>query len=1012
MTGARRAPQGKTWLSQWRDCSRLRAVLAAVLAGQMVIGPLAGPVAAADHDGVVRFGGLPLPGASVTATQGPLRRAAVTGPDGTYRFTDLADGSWTLETSMMLFTPQTKQVTPPAPAEWDLVPLADEQLKAAAVTPPREVTVATGPRPAVAAPKPGAARTNTATPFQRTDVTAAARTNDSAPTEATPAQDSAELRQRAADGLLLNGSVNNGAASPFSQSQAFGNNRRGLRSLYNGNIGLNVRNSALDARSYSLTGQNTPKPGYSQMQGVFAFGGPFRIPKLVRNGPNFSVQYQWARNTNARVGTGLMPTADQRNGILSDRIIAPADISPQSRAFLRLYPLPNFTGNTRYNFQVPLVGGQHQDDLQARSNRSFNRGRDQFQWQLGWQSSRTDTTNLFGFLDLGRGSGINTSAGWRHSFSPRFYINSTYQFSRQSTQTIPFFSNRFNFSGAAGITGNNQDPLYWGPPSLTFAGGISALSSGVPQNNRNQTSGVQLDLFYNRGRHNWTGGGGLQRQQSNILSQQDPRGTFTFTGVGSGSDFANFLVGKPDASSIAFGNADKYLRATNSNLWVQDDWRLSPGLTLNLGVRWEYWGPTSERYGRLVNLALSPNFDQATPVISGSPIRPDRNNIAPRLSFSWRPLAASSMIVRGSYGLYFDTSVYQPIVTQMAQQAPLSKSLRIANTPESPITLADGFSYTGTTTATTFAVDPKFRLGYSQNWSLSVQRDLPWALQMVATYSGVKGTRAMQQILPNTFPLGAADPCPLCPSGFTYLTSNGNSLRNAGDVQVRRRLRAGLTASLTYTYAKSMDNAILGGRGVSAAGGYTAQNWRDLGAERSRSVFDQRHAVAATFQYTTGMGLRGALANNWKGKALRDWTVSTQVNTGTGLPLSPVYLAASAGSGVTGTIRPDVTGADVYAAPSGLNLNPAAFRAPQPGQWGNALRNSITGPSQFSMNAAMNRSFQLRDRISLDFRLDVTNVLNTPVFPSWNTTINSAQFGLPGAANAMRSVQTGVRARF
>jgi len=102
----------------------------------------------------------------------------------------------------------------------------------------------------------------------------------------------------------------------------------------------------------------------------------------------------------------------------------------------------------------------------------------------------------------------------------------------------------------------------------------------------------------------------------------------------------------------------------------------------------------------------------------------------------------------------------------------------------------------GNITANTFAIDPDFRTGYAQNWQASVQRDLPYAMQMVATYLGIKGTRSQQQFLPNTFPAGALNPCPTCPSGFAYLTSNGNSIRHAGMMQLRRRLRSGFTAEL------------------------------------------------------------------------------------------------------------------------------------------------------------------------------------------------------------------------
>jgi hypothetical protein len=331
-------------------------------------------------------------------------------------------------------------------------------------------------------------------------------------------------------------------------------------------------------------------------------------------------------------------------------------------------------------------------------------------------------------------------------------------------------------------------------------------------------------------------------------------------------------------------------------------------------------------------------------------------------------------------------------------------------------------------------------VGYTQNWQLAVQRDLPGSLQMTATFLGIKGTRGLQEFLPNTFPAGAVNPCIGCPAGYVYLTSNGNSSREAGQLQLRRRLHNGFTATVEYTFSKSIDNAgALGGQGgfapeqspsnSGAAGPMVimsspsagasqgtpaiAQNWLDLGAERGLSNFDQRHLVSVQMQYTTGMGIAGGtLLSGWRGALLKEWSFASQITAGSGLPLTPIYLAAVSGTGVTGTIRPDYTGASLYAAPSGLFLNPAAYVPPAAGQWGNAGRNSITGPAQFTLSASMGRTFRLNDRFNLDLRVDSTNALNHVTFTGWNTAVTSAQFGLPIAANAMRSMQTVLWLRF
>src|SRR5258708_26568672 len=147
----------------------------------------------------------------------------------------------------------------------------------------------------------------------------------------------------------------------------------------------------------------------------------------------------------------------------------------------------------------------------------------------------------------------------------------------------------------------------------------------------------------------------------------------------------------------------------------------------------------------------------------------------------------------------------------MGEQWPLSKNLSVQNNPANPLTLANGFVTSSSITPNTFAIDPNFRVGYSQNWQASIQRDLPAAMVMTATYLGIKGTRGTQAFLPNTFPTGAVNPCPTCPTGFEYLTSNGNSTRESGTFQLRRRLQAGLTATAQYTVLKSIHHVYFPG---------------------------------------------------------------------------------------------------------------------------------------------------------------------------------------------------------
>jgi hypothetical protein len=1006
-----------------------------------------------EHHGQIMFAGVPVPGATVTATQGDKKFVAVTDQVGGYSFPELGDGPFTLQVEMLGFSTLKQEVnTPTAEFELKMLPIDEIQAEVVHETAPEPTPAPTAPTPANT--KQAAAQPRRQAGFQRTEVNASGGANPApAANDAPPPTSSAfanlsqeDLNQRAADGLLINGTVNNGAATPFAQLQRIGNNLRG-RPLYTGNASVLIDNSALDARAYSQTGQDTRKPSYNRFTGSFNVGGPMRIPHLFKNNsaPQFFFGYQRLQNRNANTVFGRMPTAAERNGDFSQtlsplgqpvqivdpltglpftgNVIPQERISPQARTLLNLFPFPNFTDNARYNYQIPLVDATHQDNIQGRVNKAIN-SKNQFVAAIDIQKIRSDNSNLFNFLDTTRTLGINGSFQWTVRPRQRFSATFRYQFNRQSARVRPYFADRLNVSGLAGITGNNQDAVNWGPPTLNFSGSISpSLSDAQYSFNRTENNTFTYNSFWNRGRHNVTFGAEMRHYQFNVLSQQDPRGTFTFTGAAAGSDVAGFLLGVPDTSSIAFGNADKYFRQKFYNAFITDDWRMSGSVTINAGLRWEHETPSSELRGRLVNLAVAPDFSSIAPVVGNSLIHSDRLGIQPRVSFAWRPIAASSLIVRGGYGIYRNTNVYQAIATQMAQQSPLSKSLNVQNTLANPLTLANGFVNVQGITPTTFAIDPNFRIGYVQTWQLSLQRDLPAALQMTVMYLGTRGTRLPQEFLPNTFPTGAVSP-----SGYAFLSSNGNSIRNAGQIQLRRRLRSGFTATAQYTYAKAIDNAPLMAGGVvtvnqgaapSSQGGPSvgsaaiAQNWLDLRGERALSNFDQRHQLSLQTQYTTGVGVRGgALLGGWKGTLLKEWTVASQLNVGSGLPQTPIYFAAVNGTGVTGNLRPDVTGASINAAPPGLFLNPAAFRAPAPGQWGNAARNSITGPSQFTLNASLGRSFPWHDRYNIDLRLDAVNVLNHVTYRNWNTTVNTAQFGLPSAVNAMRSVQTTLRLRF
>ena len=977
-------------------------IFSTVLIGlALVAGSHAAGAAQSDLSGRVVFSGLAVPGATVTAIRGENSLSTVSDEEGAFRFGNLDDGSWTLRVEMRGFVTLNQDVTLPSSG------------------PPIVFTLTMRPYEEIAAHSPAAG--------------AAAPGSSTAPTGTT-----AEVDTSPPD--IINGSVINGAATAFAQPRAFGNNRPRPLSRYTGGVNALLGNSGWNARPYSFDDTRPPLPTYDDLQLGFTLGGPLKIPWLVTYGPQTFINYQHGVSHSARTQSALMPTAAARRGDLSQSAVPVRDpmtglpfsgnvipserINPSATSLLRYYPLPNVEAGRGTNYQTPLLSTTTQDNLQLSIVQSLRRGT-ALSGTMAFQRTVTDADDIFDFADTSRLTSLDAGANLARQFGLRRILRLRYRFTRTDSEVTPFFANRRNVSAEAGISGNSQDPLNWGPPGLSFPD-LAGLGDVDYHRSTVTTHSGGGEIALRRGTHNITLGGDVRWIGTEISSEQNPRGRLSFTGAVTGDAFADFLLGVPATSSIAFGNRNSRLRGAAYDAYVTDDWRVTPGLTLNLGVRWEYEAPFLEKSGGLVNLDVAPGFTAISPVQATSPVgsltgstypvsllRPDKRGIQPRIAASWRPVLASSFILRAGYGMYRNLGVYQPLAILLTQQPPISNSFAVQNSPETPLTLANPFPSSLPSASNTFAVDPDLHPGHAHTWQVSVQRDLPASLTVIAAYLGTRGTRLMQAVLPNTYPAGAENPCAACPSGFVYVTSTGSSLRNAGQFTVRRRLHHGLTATVQYTLAKSTDDAAtFANTSVTPSSLAVAQDWLDLAAERGPSSFDQRHLVSVQFQYTTGMGIAGGtLVEGVRGTLFKDWTIASQLNAGSGQPLTPIAFLTVAGTGFVG-VRPRLTGVPPDAEPPGYYANPAAYAAPLPGTWGDAGRHSIRGPSQFSLDMSLSRVFRLGGTWNLEWRVMATNVLNRVTFATIDTVVTSPQFGLPTVANPMRRIQTSFRVRF
>lgn len=668
--------------------------------------------------------------------------------------------------------------------------------------------------------------------------------------------------------------------------------------------------------------------------------------------------------------------------------------------------------------------------------------KDSINFNVQYQANHSTSEQLFGFKDTSGGYGMSATSGWSHSFKPRFNNNASFAFSRNISRSTPFFANNAAYQ-SLGLSAD-QNPLDWGPPTLSFTN-FSSLSDGADSSNRSQTSNFTDTITYVvRRKHNLSFGFGYRRMQQNALSYANSRGAFSFSGLltsgfdangqplpNTGFDFADFLLGYPQSSSLRIGNSNNYFRGWATNWYAQDDFRVKAGFTLNLGIRYEYFSPFTELYGHIANLDFNPSTLSVTPVTPGaagfpsSLVNPDANNFSPRLGFAFRPSQKRNLILRGGYSIFYSGSSYGQIAAKLAAQPPFATTGSFNTNVNDPLTLQDAFPTQPDTSPTqaatitnTWAINKNYKLAYAQTWSFAVQQTLPSNTIVELEYIGTKGTGLGVQLAPNQVVSGSAlngtqQLAIPNASSFIYQTDSGNSIFHAGQARLTRRFSRGMSFTALYTFSKSIDDA----SSFNGLGGSVVQNPLDLSADRGLSTFDQRHRFSLTYTLSSPVGVHGLWRNGGlKTKAFTGWTLNGTFTANSGTPLTALVagnLTNSKGNGAVGQLRADATGESIDAG-NFPYFNLLAFTTPLAGQYGNAGVDTIPGIFTTSLNASLNRAWRFGEvgRQTLQLRLSANNALNHVQITTFGTTVNSNTFGVPTAASATRNVTLTLRYNF
>ncbi len=828
-------------------------------------------------------------------------------------------------------------------------------------------------------------------------------------------------------------------------------------------------NSAFDAKPYSITGNEVPKPSHYAERFGGNLGGPLKIPRIYNGSDKtyFFANYQHETQSSALDTYSTVPTADERTGNFCGVGITLYDpfsnfsgprtplgngcqvptINSAAAGLLAFYPQPNLPGTVQ-NYLLQTTVPVNDDRLNLHVLHTINA---KFSLNGGYNLA-SQRQNTFGsFPDTaGTQSSLSQSVtlGLSHNWSSHLVESTQLNWSRSRTKILSDNSFTNNVAGDLGINGVSTDPLTYGIPAIRFTS-FSALNDPVPSLVRNQTLRFADSVKWVRNKHTFTFGGEIRRIQLNTEANPQPRGSFNFTGVMTSQlsatgqpvppslatepyyELADFLLGLPYSTTVQFG-PNIYLRSWDFITYAQDDWRVNKHFTLLYGVRYEAATPPVDKYNRIANLDLNSTATQVDVVTPGTTglfngnypralVHGDYNNWAPRIGFAWLPqFVKPKTVVRGGYSIFYNEAIYNTLAQQYLEyEPPFATSENLITSGTQVLTLQNGFPSISTIT-NKGGVNPNYRDGYAQLWTLGTETSFSqnWILDL--TYTGTKGTNLDLLRAPNRAPLGTS---PLntqnefqipYANSFYYDQSGANSIYNALQVRLVHRFTKGISFQAFYTFAKSLDNAST----IGGSAPVVIQQDGNYAAERGLSSFDVRHQVRVFSVYELPFGEHHRYGNHgWGVHVLSNWRFQNIVTWQTGTPAT-AYLGGTAsdnGTGASFSLRADQIGDPNVGICGGSPLayfNTAAFATPAATSYGNERRGAIEGPCKFNWNASLAKSFRFgpQERHHLDIRWEVQNLSNTPSFSGLSTTLGSSSFGRVTSAASMRTMD--VMARF
>ncbi|MCX6619636.1 MAG: TonB-dependent receptor [Acidobacteria bacterium] len=852
-----------------------------------------------------------------------------------------------------------------------------------------------------------------------------------------------------------------------------------------------VRNDKFDAENYFTNYFTAPgttrraKDGLRQNQFGGVFSGPVILPKIYNGKDKTFFMFDYERRIRkepGQVGTGNAPSDAFKSGDLSAllnrrdgagnplpavQIVDPLTgapfannqipanrISPAAKGLLPFLPTAQRTNPDPLNGITYIgAGGRTVDDEQRyiRGDHNFSErdkifGRYAFD-DISYNITYGDTPYLKYFV---AGRNQNLAGSWLHIFSHNLINEFRYGYMRSVDNTLNSRSNSDFTLDSLGLGNfrvvNDSNRQFTkreaGIPVFNianFSGSIGQFLGDRDGGNGfdfNQMHQFSDNLTLSSGAHNFKFGFDLQRVALFRGAANVARGDMFFDDAIAKNSFAAFLLGYPIQTDTPEGLPLTDSRQNRFGGYVQDDWKASRRLTLNLGVRYEYNSTATDIDGLWRSLSFKQSVNGIPTLIPNIRTKnafytPEKKNFAPRIGIAFR--ATDKWVVRSGFGIYYNVQQLNNY-TILNLNPPLSGSSAftqtavngVLNNTATPLSFGNPFGVVNSTSPISAnTLNPDNWQPRVAQWSFDIQRQLPWNMAMTVGYVGSKGSH-----IDNTVELNNPDPglssLPTTPQqrrpwqfiidgvggptrGLTrirWLDSGANSWYHGLQLSADKRFSKGIQFGFSYTYSKSMGEGY--GRNESFGGiGTTYQNPRNRAAEKALYPFDVKHNLVMNYLYELPgprSGIARSIIGGWQTNGI--WTLRG------GFPFT--VSQGNTLNTINSSARPDILTSPKLDNPS-INrwYNTNAFQTvtcqldylSNRCKYGNAGQGILRGPSFHNLDFSLFKNFQVRERMRVQFRAEMFNIFNSPNFNLPNASLNASPAYQPALANGVIGTQ-------